>query len=267
MPVGEFNGTSLHYEVEGSGPPLVLVHGSFSDGSAWQPVVPGFAETFKVVTYDRRGYGRSGPPSRLPTVQEHVDDLAALVRGLDLGPAHLAGISGGASVVFWTAIRRPELCARVAGHEPGFMLPLLADLTTRAIVEPIARKFDGVAELLDAGDFEAGAQAFVDGILAPGSWELMPEPIQAMFVRNTPAFHAELRAFDAMYVDMEALAKTPAPLLLSDGAISEPHFKAIVDRLGARCPNLDRHTFATGHAPCWTEPAEYVSVITDWLAS
>lgn len=267
MPTGEFNGASLHYEIEGSGPPLVLVHGAFSEGSAWQPVVPGFADTFKVVTYDRRGYGQSSPPSRLPTVQEHVDDLAALIRDLDLGPAHLVGISGGASIVFWSAIRYPELCARVAGHEPGFMLTLLADPTVQTIVEELGKKFDAVVELLDAGDLAGGAEAFVDCFLAPGAWALMPEPFQAMFVRNTPAFHAELRAFDAMYVDLEALAKAPPPLLLSDGAITEPHFKAIVDRLATACPNLDRHTFATGHAPCWTEPAEYVSAVTRWLTS
>ena len=267
MPTGEFNGTTLHYETAGSGPPVVLVHGSPSEGSWWQPVVPGLADGFTVVTYDRRGYGQSGPPSRLPTVQRHVDDLAALIRELDLGPAHVVGTSGGASISFWTAINHPELCARAAGHEPGFMLLLLTDPTMRPVLERIGETFERVVELTDHGDYSAAAKAFIDGIVAPGAWALMPAEVQEMFVRNTPAFRAELRAFDAMYIDVEALAKTPVPLLLTDGATTEPHFAAIVERLTGACANLDRHTFATGHAPMWTEPAEYVSVVTRWLTS
>ena len=265
MPIAEVNGTSLLYDFQGAGPPLVLVHGAFSEGASWQPVVPGLAETFKVVTYDRRGHGQSGPPSRLPTLQEHVDDLAALIRGLDLAPAHVVGVSGGASVACWFAIRYPELCARVAGHEPGFMLALPLGPATLEIVDGIKETFEQVVERLDAGDYAAGVEAFVDGIVAPGAWALMPEPIQTMFVRNAPAFHAELRAFDAMYVDLEALAKTPVPLLLTDGAATEPHFAAIVERLTSACPNLDRHTFTTAHVPMWTEPDQYVSVVTRWL--
>lgn len=86
MPIAHVNGTSLNCELEGSGPSLVLVHGALDEGATWQPVVPALAETFTVVTYDRRGFGKSGPVKTLPSVQAHVDDLAALIEELDLAP-------------------------------------------------------------------------------------------------------------------------------------------------------------------------------------
>ena len=49
----------LNYDVTGSGETLVLVHGSWSDRNNWLPVVPGLAESFRVVAYDRRGSGLS----------------------------------------------------------------------------------------------------------------------------------------------------------------------------------------------------------------
>ena len=53
------NGIELNYDRTGSGEPLVLVHGGWSDRNNWQLVVPGLAASFSVVAYDRRGHGLS----------------------------------------------------------------------------------------------------------------------------------------------------------------------------------------------------------------
>jgi pimeloyl-ACP methyl ester carboxylesterase len=52
-PQQRLNGTELFYELTGSGDPLVLVHGSWTDHKSWQFVVPGLARSFRVLTYDR----------------------------------------------------------------------------------------------------------------------------------------------------------------------------------------------------------------------
>ena len=57
MPVEKINGTPISYETAGAGEPLVLVHGAWVDQHSWDPVVPGLAESFFVVTYDLRGHG------------------------------------------------------------------------------------------------------------------------------------------------------------------------------------------------------------------
>lgn len=58
MPEAEVNGVKLYYELHGSGEPLALVHGAWVDATAWRFVVPGLAENFRVLSYDRRGHSQ-----------------------------------------------------------------------------------------------------------------------------------------------------------------------------------------------------------------
>ena len=81
------NGVRLAYEIHGTGEiPLVMVHGSWFSRRNWDPVVPKLAESFRVVTYDRRGHGESDQTSGQGSVSEDVADVAALIEHLGLAP-------------------------------------------------------------------------------------------------------------------------------------------------------------------------------------
>src|SRR4051794_39670077 len=85
------DGTTIAYEEFGSGPPLVLVHGSVSDRTYWAPVLPALTERFTVVCMDRRGRAGSGDAPTY-SIDHEFDDVAAVVDALD-EPAHLVGHS------------------------------------------------------------------------------------------------------------------------------------------------------------------------------
>jgi pimeloyl-ACP methyl ester carboxylesterase len=107
MPEVAVNGTRLHCEVTGDGPPLVFVHGMCGRGAVWSGQVDRLSGSFTYVTYDRRGHGSSSDGETPHTVELHGDDLAALVRRLGLPPVVLVGSSGGArvglDVVVWAS--------------------------------------------------------------------------------------------------------------------------------------------------------------------
>lgn len=111
MPEARINGVRLHYEVHGSGVPLVFVHEFAGDGRSWDPQVKFFARRYQVITYNARGY----PPSEVPEPREAysqeiaVEDLHGLVRHLALPPAHLCGLSMGGYAVLHFGLRYPTL--------------------------------------------------------------------------------------------------------------------------------------------------------------
>ncbi|MCB5177078.1 3-oxoadipate enol-lactonase [Microvirga lenta] len=104
------NGIVLHHQVLGraGGPTLVFVNSLGSDFRIWQEVVPAFLDRFQVVLYDKRGHGLSDAPPAPYTMDDHVDDLLALLDILGIGRASLVGLSVGGMIAQRMAVRVPD---------------------------------------------------------------------------------------------------------------------------------------------------------------
>jgi pimeloyl-ACP methyl ester carboxylesterase len=102
VPVGKENSADieLYYEDHGSGQPVVLVHGYPLDGSSWEKQTAVLLDAGKrVITYDRRGFGKSDKPTTGHDYDSYAADLSALVSTLDLQDAVLVGFSMGSGEV------------------------------------------------------------------------------------------------------------------------------------------------------------------------
>ena len=100
-------GARLVYEVAGDGPAVVFIHGFGLDMRMWDPQAGPLAARFRVVRYDCRGFGASGPLD--PAVSyTHAGDLVALLDHLDIGDAVLAGLSFGGRVALQAALAAPD---------------------------------------------------------------------------------------------------------------------------------------------------------------
>ena len=88
-----------------------------------------------------------------------------------------------------------------------------------------------VLELIERGEAEAAAREFVEIVLGPGAWEMLPEGNRATMVRNADTFAGE--ALDPAWVDidLDALSRISVPVLLTQGDQSPPMFAAIIARL------------------------------------
>jgi len=115
MPTLDRSGVSIHYEtIDGSGPPLVLLHGSMGSSEMWrfEGYVDALRDAFRLVLVDLRGHGRSDAPHdpAAYTIDAFVADLGAVLDALELRSAAFCGFSMGASLSFAFAARHPERC-------------------------------------------------------------------------------------------------------------------------------------------------------------
>jgi 3-oxoadipate enol-lactonase len=108
----------------GPGEPVLFLHGFLFDGRQYDAQVQALRETFRCVTVDFRGQGRSAPARGGYQVEQQVADVLAVLRRLDLAPVHLVGLSMGGFVAL-----------RLAAREPG-LLRSLTLLNTSAAAHP-----------------------------------------------------------------------------------------------------------------------------------
>jgi pimeloyl-ACP methyl ester carboxylesterase len=261
------DGTALTYDVAGDGVPLVLIHGSWGERQTWGFVIPALAESFRVISFDRRGHGESTAPPDVGTVHDDVADVVRLIDALGDGRANVVANSYGACIALRLAAAHPERVARMVCHEPPMLGVLDADDDGKAIADEERRKLDEVRQILERGEYAEAAEYFVERVaLGPGMWSELPPPLQQMFVDHAPTFLGELRDPDALAADPDSLTRVSTPALLTHGDQSPAFFAPIVERLERLLPNGRRRLLpGIGHAPQLTHPDEYASVVLDFL--
>jgi pimeloyl-ACP methyl ester carboxylesterase len=110
------NGVAVHYEVHGAGQPLVLIHHGIGCVKMWEKLLPGFAEKYKVILYDRRGFGESEKGNHFREYylsdrysDNSVTELSALLGHLNIqDPVHIVGQCEGGAIGFFFASQYPE---------------------------------------------------------------------------------------------------------------------------------------------------------------
>jgi pimeloyl-ACP methyl ester carboxylesterase len=203
--------TTLHVEQRGDGRPLLLIHGAGEDSTMLAGQAEALAAAgYRVITYDRRGTGRSGRDAWPGNgADQHADDAAALLARLADRPATVLGLSSGAVVALALAARHPDAVARVVAWEPPAVGVLeYGPAFTTHLMAPV---HEYVAA--HPGDW-AGAQAVMLAALAGG-----PVPVDDAtranaepMVRDDPAITLRTFAPDDFAGADVTLAVGSAPL-------------------------------------------------------
>ena len=127
----DVNGINLYYEIHGAGRPLVLLHGGLGAIEMFGPNLATVAERRQVIAVDLQGHGRTADIDRPISVMSMGDDIAALIKHLDIGPCDIMGYSLGGGVALQAAIRHPEVVSRLVlvstpFRRDGFYADILA---------------------------------------------------------------------------------------------------------------------------------------------
>jgi 3-oxoadipate enol-lactonase len=140
-------GAPLYYKIAGQGYPLLLIHAGVADSSMWDDQFEVFAQQYRVIRYDMRGFGRSSVPAG--PFANH-EDPAALLNFLGIKKAQLIGISFGGKIVLDFTLAYPE---RVAS------LVLVAPSVGGQQSLPEIQQFNQEEEMvLERGDLEAATE-------------------------------------------------------------------------------------------------------------
>jgi 2-succinyl-6-hydroxy-2,4-cyclohexadiene-1-carboxylate synthase len=154
------DGASYDVRTDGSGPPLLLIHGFTGRGANWAPLLPELRRVATTVTVDLLGHGNSDSPAdpARHAVERQAADIAAILRRLHMTPATVMGYSMGARVALRLAVTAPSLVARLILESPS-----------AGIADPDARATRAAA------DEELAQLAERDGIEAfVARWESQP---------------------------------------------------------------------------------------------
>src|SRR5258708_29793727 len=251
----------IYYEDHGSGPPVVLVHGSALNGHSWEKQEAALlAAGRRVITYARRGSGASSRPSSGYDFDTLADDLHVLLSRLDLRGVVLAGFAmGTGEVTRYLAAHGP---ARVSGAVlVAPLLPFL--LKTNDNPDGIDRSvFDGITARI-AADRPAAMKDFLDqsyNIDLLGGSRVSDQAWQnSFYVAISASAHAALRCVTACLEDFRGdLATISIPVLIIHGDRDRVlPYEATSRRLPALLKNARSTIIAGGpHAIIWTHADE-----------
>jgi pimeloyl-ACP methyl ester carboxylesterase len=253
-------GARLAYEVTGTGPVVVLVHGFGLDLRMWDPQAGALAGRFRVVRYDCRGFGASGPFD--PGVPyTHAEDLLALLDHLGIADAALVGLSFGGRVVLQAALADP---ARVRG------LALLGAVLDGVPWDPASdQALDEVARQVQAGGVLAGRAAWLAHPLFAAARQRPELAGQlAAMVAGYPGQHwlglDPHRPADRKPIDV--LEKVSGPVLVAVGQHDVPGFREMSAVLARRIPGAQyRVVPGAGHMINLEQPAVVNELLTRFL--
>jgi pimeloyl-ACP methyl ester carboxylesterase len=261
------NDVRMAYEISGTGEiPFVMVHGSWLSRRNWDWVVPHLADSFRVLTYDRRGHGESERPSGQGSVREDVADLAALIEHLGLAPAWVAGQSFGGSITLRLAAERPDLLRGIIAHEPPLFSLVAEEPAVAPMVEGFAQLLAAVTERIASGDHAGAAEQFIEEGLGEGLWTGLPPWFRQIMIENAPTYLDEANDPDVIDFDLEWIKDFTRPALLTLGDQTAPLFPPVINRLAEAMPSAEVHEFTgAGHPIMVEQPEDFAEAITAFV--
>ena len=243
MQTAQVNGYELTFVQQGTGVPLVLVHGSLCDCRAWTGQMAAFGARHRAIAVSLRECwpARWDSDGSRYSAAQHVRDVATFIAQLGAGPAHLLGLSRGGYIAFRIAREYPHLVRALVLAEPGGSIDpaLEAALPPAGPTIAFGPLFAATVEKLQRGKVDAALAAMLDALGGDGYWAALPPAIKQMMRDNAPTLTPQLAEVRTPYARADA-ARVRVPTLLLGGERSPASFHRILDALQTGLPDVSR---------------------------
>ena len=217
------DGATLSYLEQGQGVPVVFVHGAIADHRTWDAQRDPTARKYRYIAFDQRYFGPAPWPDdgKHFSVATHANDLAAFLRQLDVGPAHLVGWSYGADVVLVLAVQHPALVRSLFLYEPSMATFVTEPADLKAVNEDGEKMSAGGIAAVRAKDEVAAVRALLDGVDAlPGTFDAYPRAPRSVALENARTLPLDFAAPPPPPITCAQLGSIKAPTAVVRGALT-----------------------------------------------
>jgi pimeloyl-ACP methyl ester carboxylesterase len=249
------DGATISYDKYGSGPPLVLVHGSMSDHqTSWEAVKGPLSQRFTLYAMDRRGRGQTTAPQER-RLEDEFGDVAGLLQAIG-EPSFVMGHSYGAHCALGGAAEQPGLVSKLVLYEP----PRPDAMSAGEIAK--------VEEAASQGDWDRFVRTWlIDVVEIPAQVAdaLHASPFWPLMIADAPATLCDARALGRYEFDPARFAVLTMPVLLLVGSES-PRDNYVTDALaGVLANNQIAELQGQAHIAHAMAPQMFVEVVSTFL--
>jgi pimeloyl-ACP methyl ester carboxylesterase len=230
VPTLEARGVEIAWSERGEGTPVLLIHETAAMSAVWEPLAEALAGEFRVIAYDRRGWGATTEPDdyRRTTIEEQSEDAAALIEAVADDPAVVCGAGLGGVIALDLMLRRSDVVSAAVMIEPTLLQ--LSPVATEALSEDRHRLE------IAAGAHENVIDVFLAGglpALGPGVAR-MPEEAAAAARERPRSVMAELGIPAAWRMPLPTLSSAERPSAIVTAESTPPLLREASRSLGAR---------------------------------
>ena len=206
------NGISMNYQIKGKGTNLVLIHGAGDNLNMWYHQVPVFSKSYRVITYDIRGSGKTERRKGEYSISLFAEDAYQLMKAIRVDEAYFLGYSMGGRIALELALNHAELVKALvlANSSVGLIPPSPEALERRRVT----------LELLDKGDMKKVAEMMTTGAFSPDFKSKNPTEFKKYMkvkLQNKPDGIARLMRSLGMPTAPPDLSKVKCSILLIVG--------------------------------------------------
>ncbi len=252
--------TPYAYIDMGSGPVLVLIHGSLCDYRYWKWQIPELAQHYRVIAPSLRHYAPIPLESQEGfSFTQHAQDIRDLLDLLNIETAHILGHSRGAAVALDMALQHTQNVSSLILADPGIRNP-------NQLQESVEFKKEAL-RLIEAGQIDEGLSLFIDTVSGSGTFKRMVRWFKDMVRENAHTLY--LQRYELPFLMSERLKQlTSLPITLMGGSDSPDPFPVINEALKQYWPHAQHHILTpASHGMNLALPHEFNRIVHEHIQS